>query len=151
MPTGQWRDKTRKAPRSGARRTVLGAIKQLPAYLRLLWGLLRDGRVSWVDKLLVGGAIAYIVMPIDLIPDFIPFLGEVDDIYVLMLALQRLISNAGPDVLADHWDGDPDELTPSSLRAVFLAAGFFLPFSIQHRLRRAFGRKPRLLRRRWRI
>ena len=38
-------------------------------------------------------------MPIDLIPDFIPFLGEVDDVFMLVLALQRLIANAGRHVL----------------------------------------------------
>ena len=64
------------SPRTGAKRTVMYYVKQFPAYLRLLGGLLTDRRVSVLDKLLVGGAIAYIVMPIDLIPDFIPFLGE---------------------------------------------------------------------------
>ena len=70
-------------------------IRQLPQYVRLLGGLITDKRVSMVDKLLVAGAVAYIVMPIDLIPDFIPFFGEIDDLFILVLALQRLISNAG--------------------------------------------------------
>ena len=60
-------------PRTGARRTVIYYIKQLPQYLRLLGGLISDPRVALVDKLLVAGAMAYIVMPIDLVPDFIPF------------------------------------------------------------------------------
>ena len=59
-------------PRTGARRTVMYYIKQLPAYLRLLGGLLTDRRVAAIDKLLVAGAIAYIALPIDFIPDFIP-------------------------------------------------------------------------------
>src|SRR5215210_4347483 len=80
-------------PRTGAKRTVMYYIKQFPAYLRLLGGLLTDRRVNTLDKLLVAGAMAYIVMPIDIIPDFIPFLGEVDDLYLLIFALQRLISN----------------------------------------------------------
>ena len=46
-------------------------------------------------------------MPIDLIPDFIPFFGEIDDLFILVLALQRLITNAGRAVLLDHWTGDP--------------------------------------------
>src|SRR6478752_7734730 len=71
-------------PRTGAKRTVMYYIKQFPAYLRLLGGLLTDRRVSSLDKLMVAGALAYIVMPIDLIPDFIPFIGEVDDVYILV-------------------------------------------------------------------
>ena len=127
----------RRGPRVGARRTVLGAIAQIPAYVRLLWGLLTDARVSVVDKLLVAGAVAYVISPVDLIPDFIPFLGQVDDLYLVVLALKRLIGRAGMDVLADHWSGDREDLTPSSLDAVLLAAAFFLPVRIRRRLRRA--------------
>src|SRR5438067_13163821 len=90
-------------PRTGAKRTAMYYIRQLPRYVRLLGGLITDRRVGLLDKLLVFGAIAYIVTPIDLIPDFIPFFGEVDDLYVLILALQRLISNAGRVVLLDQW------------------------------------------------
>ena len=78
-------------PRTGAKRTIMDTIRQLPNYVRLLFGLLSDRRVATVDKLLVGAAIAYIIAPIDLIPDWIPFLGEVDDVFLLVTALQRLI------------------------------------------------------------
>jgi uncharacterized membrane protein YkvA (DUF1232 family) len=74
-------------PRTGAKRTLVDVIKQIPDYLRLLGGLLTDRRVSGVDKLLVAGAILYIITPMDLLPDFVPFLGEVDDVYLLMLAI----------------------------------------------------------------
>jgi uncharacterized membrane protein YkvA (DUF1232 family) len=88
-----------------------------------------------VDKLLVVGAMAYIVMPIDVIPDFIPFFGEVDDLYLLVLALQRLISNAGQRVLLDHWTGNPVDLAELNLRHALTAAAFFLPKRIRRRLR----------------
>ena len=123
------------APRTGAKRTVIYYMKQLPAYLRLLGGLLTDRRVAAVDKLLVAGAIAYIAMPIDLIPDFIPFIGEVDDVFILILALQRLISNAGRPVLAAHWTGAMEDLADLNLREALAAAAFFLPKSIRKRLR----------------
>ena len=135
------REHSRRRPRRGAKRTILGAIRQIPAYLRLLWGLMTDERVSTVDKVLVGAAIGYVIMPFDLIPDFIPVIGQVDDIYVIMLALDRLISHAGADVLADHWDGDPRDLTPKSLEAVLLAAAFFLPFSTRTRMRRRLRKR----------
>jgi uncharacterized membrane protein YkvA (DUF1232 family) len=122
-------------PRTGAKRTVMYYVRHLPAYLRLLGGLLKDGRVSRMDKLLVAGAIAYIVMPIDLIPDFIPFFGEVDDLFILVLALQRLIANAGRVVLLDHWTGTPGDLADLNLRGALTAATFFLPKRIRRRLR----------------
>ena len=113
----------------------MGYILELPRFLRLLWGLVTDERVSKVDKLLVGGAIAYIVMPVDMVPDVIPFLGEVDDLYLLLLAIRRLIKNAGSAVILTHWTGDPERLRDISLRKVLAAAAFFLPFRIRSRLR----------------
>ena len=122
-------------PRTGAKRTVIYYIRQLPRYLKLLGGLVTDGRVSMVDKLLVLGAMAYIVMPIDIIPDFIPFFGEIDDLYLLVLALQRLVSNAGQRVLLEHWTGNPADLAELNLRHALAAAAFFLPKRIRRRLK----------------
>jgi len=122
-------------PRTGAKRTVMGYIAELPRFLRLLWGLITDARVPILDKLLVAGAIAYIVTPVDLIPDFIPFLGEVDDVYLLVLALRRLLQNAGRTVLLSHWTGDPADLRDFNLRKALMAAAFFLPRRVRRRLR----------------
>lgn len=122
-------------PRTGAKRTVMGYVAELPRFLRMLWGLITDARVGIVDKLLVAGAIAYILAPIDLIPDFIPFLGEVDDVYLLVLAVRRLMENAGRSVLLAHWTGDPAELRDFNLRKVLMAAAFFLPRRVRRRLR----------------
>jgi uncharacterized membrane protein YkvA (DUF1232 family) len=122
-------------PRTGARRTVLYYVRQLPAYLRLLGGLLIDKRVATFDKLLVAGAIIYIASPIDLIPDFIPFFGEIDDLFLLVLALQHLINNAGRKVVLDHWTGNPADLGDLNLKSALAAAAFFLPKRIRRRLR----------------
>jgi len=123
------------SPRAGAKRTLMSTVKDLPNFLRLLGGLLTDRRVSNTDKLLVAGAIAYIVMPMDFIPDYIPFLGEIDDLFVLVLALQRLIANAGRTVIQDHWMGDPSQLKELDLERILVAAAFFLPRRIRRRLR----------------
>lgn len=127
------------SPRTGAKRTVMGTMKELPNFLRLLGGLLTDMRVSNTDKLLVAGAVAYILLPMDIVPDFIPFLGEIDDIFLLVLALQRLIGNAGRAVLLEHWMGDPKDLSSLNLEKVLTAATFFLPRRVRRRLR-AIGR-----------
>jgi len=124
-----------KAPRSGAKRTLMSTMRQIPNFLRLLYGLMTDRRVEPVDKLFVAGAILYIVMPLDFIPDFIPFIGEVDDIFIMVLALQRLISHAGRAVVTDHWMGDPEELSSLNLEKILAAAAFFLPRRIRRRLR----------------
>jgi uncharacterized membrane protein YkvA (DUF1232 family) len=123
------------SPRTGARRTVMYYIRQLPNYLRLLGGLLTDRRVSAMDKLLVAGAIAYIAMPIDLIPDFIPFLGEVDDVFLLVIALQRLVANAGRPVLLAHWSGAMEDLADLNLKEALAAAAFFLPRNVRRKLK----------------
>lgn len=136
------RDKTQRrprqvegTPRTGAKRTIMSYIGELPRFLGLLWGLITDSRVAMVDKLLVAGAIAYIVAPIDLLPDFIPFLGEVDDVYLLVLAVRRLIENAGRSVLMAHWTGDAAALKDLNLHQALMAAAFFLPRRIRRRLR----------------
>ncbi|HEU4457040.1 MAG TPA: DUF1232 domain-containing protein [Longimicrobium sp.] len=109
-------------------------VKQLPQFLSLLWGLMTDPRVAMIDKVLVAGAIAYIVTPMDLIPDFIPFLGEVDDVYLLVMALRRLMENAGRKVLLSHWAGEPEALRTMNLRLVIASAAFFLPRRVRRRL-----------------
>ena len=129
------RTRTAATPRTGAKRTVVYYIKQLPAYLRLLAGLLTDRRVNGVDKLLVAGAIAYIAMPLDFIPDFIPFLGEVDDVFLLVIALQRLVANAGRPVLLAHWSGAMEDLADLNLKEALAAAAFFLPRNIRRKLK----------------
>jgi uncharacterized membrane protein YkvA (DUF1232 family) len=122
------------ARRAGARRTLLDTIKQLPSYLRLLGGLLLDRRVALLDKALVAGAIAYIVSPLDFVPDFVPFLGQVDDVFLLMTSLERLVANAGEDVIYAHWRGDPDEIAALDVKGVLGAATVFLPGGIRAKI-----------------
>lgn len=126
-------------PRTGAKKAVTDTLAQLPNFLRLLYGLITDQRVNGVDKLLVGAAIAYILMPLDMMPDFIPFFGEVDDVFVLVMSLKRLIANAGRAVALDHWNGDPKSLDSLNLQHTLMAAAFFLPRRVRRRLR-AIGR-----------
>ena len=129
-------DATAERPRTGAKRTVFRSIQQIPKYLRLLMGLMRDSRVSRIDRFRVLVAASYVVMPLDFVPDLIPFLGQVDDVFLVMMALQRLVERTNEDVLLDHWTGDPRELSNVNLARVVASAGFFLPAGIRRRLRR---------------
>ncbi len=134
---------SRLRPRAGAKRSVLGAIRQIPAYIRLLFGLMSDSRVSRIDRFVVLAAVAYVISPLDFVPDFLPFLGQVDDVFLVMLALQRLVNNAGRRVVMDHWTGNPRDVSDVNLAGMVSAAGFFLPAGIRRRLRGMAGGKGR--------
>lgn len=72
---------------------------------------MRDPRVSRADKLAAGLALAYLLSPVDLLPDTIPFVGKVDDMGVAVLGLRRLVARAGYDVVHDLWRGTDEGLT----------------------------------------
>ena len=124
-----------ESPRRQARTTLVRTIGRIPSYLRLLVGMLRDSRVSKIDRALAVGAIAYVVSPLDFIPDVIPFLGQVDDVFLIALALTRLFDQAPREVVLEHWDHDPAELSGKALKRLVYAASFFLPFRMRRRLR----------------
>lgn len=109
-------------------------VRQIPNFLKLLGRLVRDPRVSVVDKGILAASIAYIVSPFDLITDFIPVIGQLDDIYLLALSLNRLVNNAGMEVLLDHWDGDEESL--EEVMGALDRAGEMLPAPIRQLLRR---------------
>ncbi len=77
-------------------------VVKLPTYARMVWGLVRDPRTPIGLKGMLLAALAYVVMPVDLIPDVIPILGQADDLTVLLLVLDLFIQNAPGDVRAEH-------------------------------------------------
>ena len=80
----------------------IGFFGQLIQQFRLSWALLLDNRVPWVLKLIPLGAIVYVISPLDLIPDVIPILGQLDDLGILMMALRLFNSMAPADVVDEH-------------------------------------------------
>jgi uncharacterized membrane protein YkvA (DUF1232 family) len=82
----------------------------LPNLAMLFRGLIKDPRVPKASKALLVFGAAWIASPIDLIPEFIPFLGPLDDAVVAALILRHLLRTTGEDVLAEHWRGDPSTL-----------------------------------------
>jgi uncharacterized membrane protein YkvA (DUF1232 family) len=79
----------------------------LPNLALLFKGLLRDPRVPRRSKFWVVFAIVWIASPIDLIPEFIPVAGPLDDAIVAALVLRHLIRTSGASVVREHWRGDP--------------------------------------------
>jgi uncharacterized membrane protein YkvA (DUF1232 family) len=79
----------------------------LPNLVVLFKGLARDPRVSRGSKLLLLIGVVWFVSPIDLIPEFIPVAGPLDDAVVAVLILRHILRKAGREVVAEHWRGDP--------------------------------------------
>lgn len=77
-------------------------ILQLPTYARLVWGLVRDRRTPLPLKALLGAALAYVLVPVDVVPDVVPIIGTADDLVVLLLVLDLFISNAPEVVREEH-------------------------------------------------
>jgi uncharacterized membrane protein YkvA (DUF1232 family) len=67
-------------------------------------------RVPRRSKIALGMAAAYVASPIDLLPEFIPVIGWLDDLLILTYVLNRVIERAGPEVVEEHWDGPGDLL-----------------------------------------
>jgi uncharacterized membrane protein YkvA (DUF1232 family) len=92
-------------PRDVSVRELLGVI---PDVLRLLRSLIGDGSVPVDVRIVLIGLIAWIVSPIDLIPEFIPGLGPLDDVIVAIVAMRYVRRRVGLEALRDRWVGSED-------------------------------------------
>src|SRR5688572_16449118 len=80
-------------------------IGLLPSLVKLLYRLVRDPRVARTEKAVLAGTILYVIAPLDFLPDFIPFIGQVDDMYLVAIAMLRLLNRTSAEVVNQHWDG----------------------------------------------
>jgi len=110
-------------------RRLKNLILFIPNMLLLCVRLLADKRVPAVDRALVAGAIVYAIIPFDLIPDMIPFVGQIDDAYLIALSLLRLMERTDPDIVREHWSGGGDVV--ELIGAAALMAAKFLPQRIR--------------------
>jgi uncharacterized membrane protein YkvA (DUF1232 family) len=76
-------------------------VWRLPTYARVVWGLVRDPRTPLPLKGLLAAGLAYVIMPLDLVPDAVPIIGHADDLTVLLLVLDLFIANA-PDAVREE-------------------------------------------------
>jgi uncharacterized membrane protein YkvA (DUF1232 family) len=97
-----------KVKRREARGRMSNFLMFLPNMVKLLGRLLKDARVPGAEKALFVAAIVYVISPIDFIPDVFPFIGQVDDIYVVALTLLRLLNRTDASVVREHWSGGGD-------------------------------------------
>lgn len=101
----------------------------IPNLLVLCARLMVDPRVPATERVLVAGAILYALIPFDFIPDFIPFVGQVDDAYLIAMTLLRLMTVTDPLVVRQHWRGGGDVV--ELVGSIALMARKFLPKKIR--------------------
>lgn len=80
----------------------------LPDMLALMYRLFKDKRVNMKSKILAGGIIAYLIMPIDILPDFMPLVGKIDDMAVAFFGLDAIINRVPKEVILENWEGKDD-------------------------------------------
>ena len=104
---------------AGKRTAAKELATLLPNLILLFKDLARDPRVPRGSKWLLGLAGIWLVSPIDLIPEFIPVLGPLDDAVVAALVLRHIVKVAGREVVAEHWRGEE-----STLDRILRVAGY---------------------------
>ncbi len=117
--------------------TVAGFVSALPQLAKLVVRLSGDPRIPVRVKRVAFALAVYAVLPVDLVPDFIPVVGLVDDLLAVAVALAVLISSAPGEVIAEHWDGEPEALRRILLGVELLID--FMPKRVQWVIRRLVG------------
>lgn len=90
------------------KRRMKQLMKFFPNLVGLCGRLLADRRVPKAEKALLVGAVIYALSPFDFLPDLIPFLGQVDDAFLVALTLLRLIDRTDEKIIREHWRGSVD-------------------------------------------
>jgi uncharacterized membrane protein YkvA (DUF1232 family) len=103
---------------AGRRDVARDLARFVPDCIALVRCLLGDPRVPRRHKLLLGAVVGYLAFPFDLVPDFIPVAGHLDDALVVVLAMRTVLRGSGTELLREHWRG-PD----SSLAMILRFAG----------------------------
>jgi len=119
------------------RKLAADAVYLLPNLIKLLGRLVKDPRVPRRSQVVIGAALAYLVSPVDLIPEFIPVVGFADDVLLVSYAINHLITVAGEDVVLEHWDGPRDML--ELVRSVLEVASDLVPPQLKRLIGRLSG------------
>ena len=96
-------------------------VRALKREVHALYFAVRDPRTPWYAKALAGAVVAYALSPIDLIPDFIPVLGYLDDLVLVPLGIAAALKLVPADVMAEC-RAKADAAAPASRRAGLVAA-----------------------------
>jgi uncharacterized membrane protein YkvA (DUF1232 family) len=89
----------------GRRGEAAAVARLVPDCAVLVGRLLRDERVPRRQKALLGALVAYLALPFDLVPDFVPVAGQLDDAIVAAVVLRSLVRSGGAELIEEHWPG----------------------------------------------
>ncbi|HLM50402.1 MAG TPA: DUF1232 domain-containing protein [Solirubrobacteraceae bacterium] len=103
---------------AGRREDARALAGFIPDCVVLFRRLLGDRRVPRSRKVLIGGLVVYLAMPFDLVPDFVPVAGQLDDAIIVAVVLRAILRSGGPELLREHWPG------PASSLAVLLRVAY---------------------------
>jgi uncharacterized membrane protein YkvA (DUF1232 family) len=103
---------------AGRREEARALATFIPDCIVLAGRLMRDSRVPRRHKVLLAALLAYLALPFDLVPDFIPVAGQLDDALLVALVLRWFLRSGRGDLITEHWPG-PER----TLRLVLRAAG----------------------------
>jgi uncharacterized membrane protein YkvA (DUF1232 family) len=95
---------------AGRRAVARDLVRFIPDCVVLVKRVLGDPRVPRRRKLLLGLLVGYLALPFDLVPDFIPVAGQLDDAVVVALALRALLRGSGAALVREHWPGPESSL-----------------------------------------
>ncbi len=127
-------DDAAPVPRRSSQDMAAEAVMLLPNIVKLLVRLMSDQRVSVRRKVFIGAVLGYVISPIDLIPDFVIGIGRLDDVVLVSLAINHLMSGAQEEVVREHWDGTQDGL--DLVRSAFAWAAAIIPDGVRRVLPR---------------
>lgn len=105
-----------------------------PRLVKLVWRLARDPRIPPRNKAVLFLVATYLASPIDLLPDFLPGVGQLDDLVLAALALDQILNRVPEDIVKEHWEGDEDVL--AVVREILDVSTGFLPGWLKARFAR---------------
>lgn len=111
----------------------------LPDFFILVCRLAIDERVPTKKKVIAGAIMAYLVMPIDIIPDFIPVIGHLDDLVLVVIGLNMILNEVDKQVLLDNWSGEGNLL--ELLQTITAKAEKFMDKNIMTRIKNWISKK----------
>src|SRR5436305_10133722 len=94
--------------KSGLKGRMKNLLMFLPNMVILCGKLMVDKRVPRTERALFAGALIYAIIPFDFIPDMIPFVGQIDDLFLISMTILGLIVRTGDLVVREHWHGGGD-------------------------------------------
>ena len=105
------KDESRERPRESF-------VTLIPRLGKFLWHLVKDPRVPWMVKASLAGLAAYLASPLDIIPDWIPGAGYLDDVLIAGFVVSYVLAQVPPEVVREHWGEDVEMLEDLVLAAV---------------------------------